>query len=143
MGTIDSMEYVLTQCASDALCEKFHISDTVHPELPGSKDMTRNSPTDEIGVYSRFFDFANYRIRLSHFLVDIFGYFQINLSLLLQPPRLVILRPTIFLEARLPVDSELSYSQTYLRLTFLSIVVERDLTVKVHEYSKDQSNLSS
>nr|GEU42514.1 retrovirus-related Pol polyprotein from transposon TNT 1-94 [Tanacetum cinerariifolium] len=142
------MKYVLPQCASDALCEKFHISDTVHPELPDSKDMTRNSPTGEIGVYSRFFDFANYRIRLSQFLVDILGYFQINLSLLsviaaakeasgmllmLCWHKLVILRTTIFLEARLLADSELSCSQTYLRLTFLSIVVERDLTVTVHE----------
>nr|GEY79894.1 transposase (putative), gypsy type [Tanacetum cinerariifolium] len=40
----------------------------------------RNSPTGKIGVYTRFFDFANCRIPLSQFLVDILGYFQINLS---------------------------------------------------------------
>nr|GEW12094.1 hypothetical protein [Tanacetum cinerariifolium] len=34
----------LTQSALDALCEKFHIPDTVHPELPGPNDRIRNSP---------------------------------------------------------------------------------------------------
>nr|GEV31946.1 putative transposase (putative), gypsy type [Tanacetum cinerariifolium] len=43
MGTIDSMTSVLTQYALDALCEKFHIPDVVHPELPGRNDMIHNS----------------------------------------------------------------------------------------------------
>ncbi|GJX27405.1 hypothetical protein Tco_0233701 [Tanacetum coccineum] len=34
MGTIDSMKSILTQSALDALCEKFHIPDTVSPVLP-------------------------------------------------------------------------------------------------------------
>nr|GEU55628.1 appr-1-p processing [Tanacetum cinerariifolium] len=74
------MKSILTQSALDALCEKFHIPDIVHPELPEPNDRIRNSPTGKIGVYSRFFDFANYRIPLSQFLIDILGYFQINLS---------------------------------------------------------------
>ncbi|GJV62221.1 TELO2-interacting protein 1 [Tanacetum coccineum] len=45
MGTIDSMKSILTQSALDVLCEKFHIPDTVHPELPGRNDRIRNSPT--------------------------------------------------------------------------------------------------
>ncbi|GJT00161.1 gypsy type transposase [Tanacetum coccineum] len=80
MGTIDSMKSVLTESALDALCERFHIHDVVHPELPGRYDRIRNSPVGKIGVYSRFFDFANYRIPLSQFVVDILAYFQINLS---------------------------------------------------------------
>ncbi|GKE82920.1 hypothetical protein Tco_1552920 [Tanacetum coccineum] len=80
MGTIDGMKSILTQSALYALCEKFHIPRTVHPELPGRNDRIRNSPTGKIGVYTRFFDFANYWIPLSQFLVDILGYFQINLS---------------------------------------------------------------
>ncbi|GJY35383.1 hypothetical protein Tco_0420761 [Tanacetum coccineum] len=74
------MKSVLTQSALDALCEKFHIPDTVHPKLPGPNDRIRNSPTSKIGVYSRCFDFSNYRIPLSQFLVDILEYFQFNLS---------------------------------------------------------------
>ncbi|GKA01472.1 hypothetical protein Tco_0674137 [Tanacetum coccineum] len=56
MGTIDSMKSVLTQSALDALCERFHIPDVVHLELPGRNDRIRNSPA------------------------DILAYFQINLS---------------------------------------------------------------
>ncbi|GKB90014.1 hypothetical protein Tco_0962286 [Tanacetum coccineum] len=37
----------------------------------------------KVGVYTRFFDFANYRIPLSQFLFDILGYYQIHLSQLL------------------------------------------------------------
>ncbi|GJS41225.1 hypothetical protein Tco_0566268 [Tanacetum coccineum] len=44
MGTIDSMKSVLTQSALDALCERFHIPDVVHLELPGRNDRIRNSP---------------------------------------------------------------------------------------------------
>ncbi|GJW72539.1 hypothetical protein Tco_0129456 [Tanacetum coccineum] len=50
MGTIDSMKSVLTQSALDALCEKFHIPDVVHPELPGRNDRICNSPAGKIGL---------------------------------------------------------------------------------------------
>ncbi|GJY07478.1 hypothetical protein Tco_0374532 [Tanacetum coccineum] len=80
MGTIDSIKSVLTPSALDALCERFHISDVVHPELPGRNDRILNSPAGKIGVYSRFFNFSNYRVPLSQFLVDVLDYFQINLS---------------------------------------------------------------
>ncbi|GJS31593.1 hypothetical protein Tco_0492213 [Tanacetum coccineum] len=42
------MKSILTQSTLDALCEKFHIPDTVHPELPGPNDRIPNSPTDKI-----------------------------------------------------------------------------------------------
>ncbi|GKG52370.1 hypothetical protein Tco_0547245, partial [Tanacetum coccineum] len=44
MGTINSMRSILTQPTLDALCEKFHIPDIVHPELPGRNDRIGNSP---------------------------------------------------------------------------------------------------
>ncbi|GJU10944.1 hypothetical protein Tco_1133340 [Tanacetum coccineum] len=44
MGTIDSVKSILTQSALDALCEKYYISDPVHPVLPGRNDRIRNSP---------------------------------------------------------------------------------------------------
>nr|GEW91871.1 putative transposase (putative), gypsy type [Tanacetum cinerariifolium] len=80
MGCIDDIKSILTQSALDALCEKFHIPRTIHLELPGRNSRICNSPTSKIGVYTRFFDFANYRIPLSQFLVDVLEYFQINLS---------------------------------------------------------------
>nr|GEW24393.1 transposase (putative), gypsy type [Tanacetum cinerariifolium] len=80
MGTIDGMKSSLTQSALDALCKKFHIPRTVHPELPGRNQRIHNSPTSKIDVYTRFFYFSNYRIPLSQFLVDVLMYFQINMS---------------------------------------------------------------
>nr|GEY05722.1 hypothetical protein [Tanacetum cinerariifolium] len=46
MGTIDSMKSVWTQSTSDALCEKFHIPDVVHPKLHVCNDRIRNKPTE-------------------------------------------------------------------------------------------------
>nr|GEY29129.1 hypothetical protein [Tanacetum cinerariifolium] len=46
MGTIDSTKSILTQYALDALCEKYHIPDTVHLELPGPNARIHNSPTE-------------------------------------------------------------------------------------------------
>ncbi|GKA34189.1 hypothetical protein Tco_0720618 [Tanacetum coccineum] len=34
----------------NALCERFHVLDTVHPELPVRNDRIRNSPTGKIGM---------------------------------------------------------------------------------------------
>ncbi|GJR65750.1 hypothetical protein Tco_0011815 [Tanacetum coccineum] len=70
----------LTQAVLDAFCQKYHIPDTVHPELPARNQSIHDSPAGKIGVYTRFFEFANFRIPLSQFLVDVLGYFCINLS---------------------------------------------------------------
>nr|GEU59055.1 transposase (putative), gypsy type [Tanacetum cinerariifolium] len=80
VGSIDDIKSTLTQSALDALCEKFHIPDIVHSVLHGRNNRICNSLTDKIGVYIKFFDFANYRIPLSQFLVDVLEYFEINLS---------------------------------------------------------------
>ncbi|GJW55221.1 hypothetical protein Tco_0099306 [Tanacetum coccineum] len=80
MSSIYDVTSTLTQIALDAFCQKYHIPDTVHPELPGPNQNTCNSPASKIGVYTRFFDFANFRIPLSRFLVDVLQYFRINLS---------------------------------------------------------------
>ncbi|GJV06999.1 hypothetical protein Tco_1344655 [Tanacetum coccineum] len=37
-------------------------------------------PTSKIGVYTRFFEFANFRLPLSTFLVDILKYYRIHIS---------------------------------------------------------------
>ncbi|GKD47147.1 hypothetical protein Tco_1271792 [Tanacetum coccineum] len=65
---------------SDAFCQKYHIPDTVHPELHGPNQNIRNSPAGKIGIYTRFFDFANFQIPLFRFLADVLEYFRINLS---------------------------------------------------------------
>ncbi|GJW87025.1 hypothetical protein Tco_0162365 [Tanacetum coccineum] len=50
MGTIDSLKYVLTQSALDALCKKYYTPDAVYPELPGPNARIRDSPTGKIGL---------------------------------------------------------------------------------------------
>ncbi|GJS15296.1 hypothetical protein Tco_0409768 [Tanacetum coccineum] len=80
MSTIRDIKSKLNQKALDTLCTKYHIPASVHPSLPGSDKSILQSPDGKIGVYSRFFDFANYRLPLSQFLVDVLGHFHIHLS---------------------------------------------------------------
>ncbi|GJX62346.1 hypothetical protein Tco_0295246 [Tanacetum coccineum] len=80
MSTITDIWCVLTQEALDALCEAFHIPEEVHPTLPCHNNTMYESPAGKIGLYTRFFDFANFRLLLSSFLVDVLRYFCINIS---------------------------------------------------------------
>ncbi|GJZ89876.1 hypothetical protein Tco_0661803 [Tanacetum coccineum] len=64
----------------DALCTKYHIPASLHPSLLSPEKSILQSPDGKIGVYTRFFDFANYRLPLSQFLVDVLDYFRIYLS---------------------------------------------------------------
>nr|GEV07125.1 hypothetical protein [Tanacetum cinerariifolium] len=57
--------------AFDAFCEKFHIPEEVHPVLPNQGNMMHERPADKVGLYTMFFDFANFRLPLSTFLIDI------------------------------------------------------------------------
>ncbi|GJQ98212.1 hypothetical protein Tco_0009351 [Tanacetum coccineum] len=80
MGLIYNIKSTLTQTTLEAFCQKYHIPDTVHPELHGPNQSIHDSPAGKIDVYTRFFEFANFRIPLSQFLVDVLQYFHINLS---------------------------------------------------------------
>ncbi|GKA70372.1 G-type lectin S-receptor-like serine/threonine-protein kinase LECRK3 [Tanacetum coccineum] len=72
--------YVLTQETLDALCDTFHIPEEVHPILPCHNDTMHERPAGKIELCTRFFDYANFRLPLSTFLVDVFRYFRINIS---------------------------------------------------------------
>nr|GFB65111.1 hypothetical protein [Tanacetum cinerariifolium] len=52
----------------------------LHPELPGPGDRIVDFPKGKVGVYTRFFEFANFRLPISQFLFDVLGYYQIHLS---------------------------------------------------------------
>nr|GEX25108.1 transposase (putative), gypsy type [Tanacetum cinerariifolium] len=60
--------------------EKFHIPLEVHPVLPSRSGIMHERPAGKIGLYTRFFDFSNFRLPLSTFLVDILRHFRINIS---------------------------------------------------------------
>ncbi|GJR86959.1 hypothetical protein Tco_0210970 [Tanacetum coccineum] len=61
-------------------CSDYFIPESLHPELPGPEDAIVNFPEGKIGVYCKFFEFANYRIPITQFLFDLLDYYQIHLS---------------------------------------------------------------
>nr|GEU29688.1 retrovirus-related Pol polyprotein from transposon TNT 1-94 [Tanacetum cinerariifolium] len=56
------------------------IPESLHPELPGPEDPIMEFPKGKVGVYIKFFEFANFYIPVSQFLFDILGHNQIHLS---------------------------------------------------------------
>ncbi|GJR16222.1 hypothetical protein Tco_0798874 [Tanacetum coccineum] len=60
---------VLTQRELDHHCATFGIPAELRPELPDQNIEIKDSPEGKIGMYTRFVEFANYRIPLSKFLL--------------------------------------------------------------------------
>ncbi|GKD47430.1 hypothetical protein Tco_1272075 [Tanacetum coccineum] len=80
ISAITDVKYVLTQKALDAFCNKFHIPGEVHLVLPNRNDTMHERPAGKIRLYTRFFDFANFRLPLCTFLIDVLKHFRINIS---------------------------------------------------------------
>ncbi|GJU40384.1 hypothetical protein Tco_1193341 [Tanacetum coccineum] len=80
MSNITDIKSVLTQKGLDFFCHKFHIPEDVHPQLPSPNQMIHEMLVGKIGVYTRFFEYANFRLPLSTFLVNVLRHFRINLS---------------------------------------------------------------
>nr|GEW34842.1 hypothetical protein [Tanacetum cinerariifolium] len=59
---------------------EYDIPEMLHLELPGPGDRIVDFPEGKVGVYTRIFEFANFRLPLSQFLFDVLGYYQIHLS---------------------------------------------------------------
>ncbi|GJW38087.1 hypothetical protein Tco_0063932 [Tanacetum coccineum] len=80
MSSITEIKCVLSQKAFDAFCKKFRIPEETHPVLLNRGDTMHERPAGKIGLYTRFLDFANFRLPLSTFHVDILRNFRINIS---------------------------------------------------------------
>ncbi|GKA73757.1 hypothetical protein Tco_0780059 [Tanacetum coccineum] len=80
MSSITDIKSVLTQKGLDIFCQSFHIPNDVHPQLPSPNQTIHEMPTGKIGVYTRFFEFANFQLPLSTFLVNVLRHYRINLS---------------------------------------------------------------
>ncbi|GJX57569.1 hypothetical protein Tco_0287466 [Tanacetum coccineum] len=80
MSSITDIKYVLTQRALAVFCHKYYIPEEVHLELPHPGATMHQRPTGKNGLYTRFFDYANFRSPLSTFLVDVLRHFHINVS---------------------------------------------------------------
>ncbi|GJR07931.1 putative reverse transcriptase domain-containing protein [Tanacetum coccineum] len=77
MGSITSIKCVLTQEHLDAICAKYFVPEEVHPQLPSSDATMHERPAGKVGMYTRFFDYANYRIPFSTFFVSVLTHFRI------------------------------------------------------------------
>ncbi|GJR22164.1 hypothetical protein Tco_0970691 [Tanacetum coccineum] len=80
MGSITSLKCVLTQEHLDAICAKYFVPEEVHPQLPSSDATMHERPAGKVGMYTRFFDYANYRIPFSTFFVSVLTHFRIPFS---------------------------------------------------------------
>ncbi|GKE41169.1 hypothetical protein Tco_1464574 [Tanacetum coccineum] len=58
---------------------EYCISEDLYLELPDRGDRIVDFPKGKIGMYTKFFEFANFRIPISQFLFDILGHYQIHL----------------------------------------------------------------
>ncbi|GJW20641.1 hypothetical protein Tco_0031263 [Tanacetum coccineum] len=64
----------------------FHIPEEVHPILPNQNDTMHERPAGKIGLYTRFFDYANFRLPLSTFLVDVLRNFEMDIFAFIHTP---------------------------------------------------------
>ncbi|GJQ89427.1 hypothetical protein Tco_0000566 [Tanacetum coccineum] len=78
--TLEQAVSTISQEYLQLFCSDYFIPESLHPELPGPEDAIVNFPEGKIGVYCKFFEFANYRIPITQFLFDLLGYYQIHLS---------------------------------------------------------------
>nr|GEY02613.1 hypothetical protein [Tanacetum cinerariifolium] len=77
------LETAVTTISQKNLLEftsEYGVSNALHPELPGPEERIVDFPEGKVGVYTKFFEFANFRLPLLQFLFDILGYYQIHLS---------------------------------------------------------------
>ncbi|GKG15301.1 hypothetical protein Tco_0354901, partial [Tanacetum coccineum] len=58
----------------------YGIPERLHPKFPGPQEPIVEFPEGKFGVYTKVFEFANFRIPISQFLFDILGHYQIHLS---------------------------------------------------------------
>ncbi|GKE20595.1 hypothetical protein Tco_1432107 [Tanacetum coccineum] len=77
------LEDVVSTISGEYLLEftsEYGIPEGLDPELPGLEETIVDFPKGKVSVYTKFFEFANYRIPLSQFLFDILRYDQIHMS---------------------------------------------------------------
>ncbi|GKD44720.1 hypothetical protein Tco_1269365 [Tanacetum coccineum] len=55
------------------------LNQSLHPELPGPEEPIVEFPEGKVGVYTKFFEFANFHIPISQFLFDILDIDLFNL----------------------------------------------------------------
>nr|GEU85983.1 transposase (putative), gypsy type [Tanacetum cinerariifolium] len=70
----------INRASDHCFTSEYGIPESLHPELPGPEEPIVEFSEGKVGVYTKFFEFANYHIPISQFLFDILGHYQIHLS---------------------------------------------------------------
>ncbi|GJY56140.1 hypothetical protein Tco_0455255 [Tanacetum coccineum] len=78
--SLDSFHSNLTALEFDTFCKDYGIGSEFGPELPGPNDTIRDFPAGKIGVYTLFFEFANFCLPLSTFFLRVLSHFRIHIS---------------------------------------------------------------
>lgn len=65
----------VTQFSSD-----FFVPLDVHPEAPDVDACIADFPEGKIGLYTKFFEYANYRVPISIFLSDLLNHYRLHIS---------------------------------------------------------------
>jgi hypothetical protein len=72
--------FFLTQDALDIVVRDCYIPSAIRPVLPGPRQTIRRAPEGKIGLYTRLFDYTQFRFPLSKFLVSILEHYKIHIS---------------------------------------------------------------
>ena len=58
----------------------YYIPWGLHPEVPGPDDTIADFPAGKVGVYTRFFEWANHRVPMTIFLDSILQHYRLRIS---------------------------------------------------------------
>ncbi|GJU20535.1 hypothetical protein Tco_1153877 [Tanacetum coccineum] len=67
-GSLNKQHHPAASEHLDAICAKYFVSEEVHPQLPSSDATMHERPAGKVGMYTRFFDYANYQMDLNAFI---------------------------------------------------------------------------
>ncbi|GKF14369.1 hypothetical protein Tco_0055831 [Tanacetum coccineum] len=59
---------------------EYYIPFALHPVVPAASASIADFPEGKVGVYTRFFEFANQRVPLSLFMCNVLNYYRLHIS---------------------------------------------------------------
>ncbi|GKA55437.1 hypothetical protein Tco_0754386, partial [Tanacetum coccineum] len=59
---------------------EYYIPSALHPVVPAASASIADFPVGKVGVYTRFFEFANQRVPLSLFMCNVLNYYRLHIS---------------------------------------------------------------
>ncbi|KAJ0623647.1 hypothetical protein HanIR_Chr01g0034501 [Helianthus annuus] len=71
---------ILRRSGLEWYVDQYAIPSSLHPVLPAKDTAIYPFVQGKIGVYTRMFDYCNYRLPLTKFLIDVLMFHEVNLS---------------------------------------------------------------